>query len=389
MMPDLRRSALFFAVSFVQALDNQLVPVLLPVLRTEMGGAPAGQMLTAYALACGAVPLLATLILRTRRVRALTMTALAVMGVAALVFAATTSFPVRLAARAAAGASSGVLSMTLLLAASQIPEERSRAHQFTVINAGYLTALVLGVPIGAVVAGRFDVRSVYDGIGALAFVLCALALAFRSAGAAQQEQGRPSSMIRLFRHRQPALILLATGLVGAAMAGPVGSLGSFLSAERGLTVDAIGAVYMWAGVGPLLAMPISGRTIARWRPHRVAIAGSLLMAAPLALFPQLAASLATAAAVMLACVFVETIRRAALQGSLAEAALPADLPRYLALRGVIVQLGLAIGYALAEAQYRHSGFELVCAVAAGLSVAAAGVLVTAGAPAAARPVHPS
>jgi DHA1 family putative efflux transporter-like MFS transporter len=345
-------------------------------------------MLTSYALACGATPLLATLILRTRRVRALTMAALAVLGIAAFCFAATTSFPLRLAARAAAGASSGVLSMTLLLSASQIPDERSRAHQFTVINAGYLTALVLGVPIGAVVAGRFDVRWVYEAIGGLAFVLCGLSLLVRS-GVAAAQVGRPASMIGLFRHRAAALILLATGIVGAAMAGPVGFLGSFLSSERGLGVDAIGAVYMWAGVGPLLAMPIAGRTISKWRPHRIAIAGSLLMAVPIALFPKLATSLATAAAVMLGCVFIETIRRAAMQASLAEAAPPADLPRYLALRGVIVQLGLAIGYALAEAQFGRFGFGVVCAVAAGLSLAAAGVLYGAGAPPVPRPVHPS
>src|SRR5438034_539844 len=102
-------SALFFAVSFLQALDNQLVPVLLPVL------------------------------------------ALLVLGAAPFAFGATTGFPVRLIARTAAGAASGVLSMTLLLAASQIQDERSRAQQFTVINAGYLCALVLGVPLGAVV----------------------------------------------------------------------------------------------------------------------------------------------------------------------------------------------------------------------------------------------
>ena len=79
--------------------------------------------------------------------------------------------------------------------------------------------------------------------------------------------------------------------------------------------------------------------------------GSVVIAAPIVLFPYLATSLATAAAVMLLCVFIETIRRAALQGSLAEVAATEDLPRYLAIRGVIVQLGLAIGYALAEVQF--------------------------------------
>ena len=73
--PDLRRSALFFTIAFVQALDNQLVPVLLPSLRTEMGGAPVGTFLTAYALVCGAMPFLATMLGKVERVRALSVEA--------------------------------------------------------------------------------------------------------------------------------------------------------------------------------------------------------------------------------------------------------------------------------------------------------------------------
>ena len=121
-MPDFRRSALFFSISFLQALDNQLIPVLLPLLRQEMPGAPAGQLLTAYALACGIIPFLATARGRGDRVKTLAVSALLVMAGGAFAFAATTSFPMRLGLRAAAGAASGILSVTLLLG------EIGRAH---------------------------------------------------------------------------------------------------------------------------------------------------------------------------------------------------------------------------------------------------------------------
>lgn len=379
-LPELRRSALFFSVSFLQALDNQLIPVLLPLFRQEMPGAPAGQLLTAYALACGIVPFIATVRGRSDQVKSLAVAALLVMAVGAFAFAATTAFPARLALRAGAGAASGVLSVTLLLGAARIQDEKSRARQFTVINAGYLSALVLGVPLGARVAKHFDSASIYTAIGAVAVVLAFL---FARAALNPGREDGPvlrRSLLRLLSHRPAARILIATGIVGAAMAGPVGYLGSFLSAERGLGIDAIGAVYMWAGVGPLLAMPIAGRIIARWRPHRVAIAGSLIISAPILFFPTLATSLAPAAAVMLVCVLIETVRRAALQGALTERVPPTDLPRYLAYRGVIVQLGLAVGYALAEVEFSGGGFHLVCRIAALLSIGAAGILLTAGSP---------
>jgi DHA1 family inner membrane transport protein len=372
--PKARHSALYFAISFVQALDNQLVPVLLPELRSEMDGAPAGQLLTAYALACGVAPFLATMRGSADRVRTLAVAALALLALAAIGFGSTASFGARLGLRAAAGAASGVLSMTLLLAASRVQDPAARARQFTLVNAGYLVALVVGVPLGAKAVVHFDVGAIYLAIGAIAALLGVASLRMPRDETAGAGAARHASIVRLLRHREAGLILLATGVVGAAMAGPVGFLGSFLASDRGMDTDAIGAVYMWAGIGPLLAMPISGRVIARWRPDRIAIAGSLVIAVPIFLFGVLASSLATAASVMLACVFIETIRRAALQGSLAEAAPGPDLPRYLALRGVIVQLGLAAGYALAELQFGRWGFGAVCRIAAAMSVAAAGIL---------------
>jgi predicted MFS family arabinose efflux permease len=383
MIAESRRSALFFLVAFVQALDNQIVPLLLPFLRREMPGAPVGQLLTAYALACGTVPFLATTWGRADKFKILSISAIFALALAAFAFAAVPDLPVRLAARATAGAASGMLSMTVLLSAARTEDARTRARHFTVYNAGYLSALVLGVPLSAQLVKLSDGR-----LGPLYLVIGALALALvvpfaRSEGPRPAvHPARTGSFIRLFRGRQAALILIASGVVGAAMASPVAYLASYLTSVRHLGIDAVGAVYMWAGVGPLLAMPIAGRTIVRFEPHVVAIAGSLVIAAPIFAFPQLATSLATAAAVMLVCVFIETIRRAALQGSLADAVPSSDLPRYLAFRGVMVQIGQAAGYALGEIQFDSGGFELVCRVAAILSASAAGILF------AARPASP-
>lgn len=373
---ELRRSALFFAVSFVQALDNQLIPVLLPVLKKDMPGAPAGYLLTAYAVACGVIPFLATARGRGDRLKILSVGALVVLGAAAFALGATSAFPVRLVARAGAGAASGMLSMTLLLAAARTPDERVRARRFTVITAGQLAALVAGVPIVAKLTSAFGMAAVFQAIGAVALVL-ALPLALLAEPRSASDSARRQSFLRLFRLREPALVLLATGIVGAGIAGPVGYLSSFLDGVRHLEIDAIGAVYMWAGIGPLLAMPFSGRLIARFAPSRVAIAGSLIIAVPMLFFPEFAVSVPTAAAMMFVCVFIETIRRAALQGTLSDAVPDADRPRYFAFRGVVLQLGLAAGYALAEAEFTRSGFRLVCIVAALLSVAAAGILFTA------------
>jgi predicted MFS family arabinose efflux permease len=370
MTAPLRRSALFFSVSFLQALDNQLIPVLKPALRAEMGAA-AGALLPAYALACGTIPFLAAVRGRDR-VRALAFGALVVLGCAALAFALVSSAPARLALRAAAGGASGILSMTLLLGAARIEDAAGRAREFTVITAGQLAGVAIGVPL----ATRFEPQTSNLAIGSCILLLGTLFGAFPKDRPVEAGNAPRLSFRELLRNRAPAMILLATGLAGAVLGGPVGSLGSFLADERHLARDTIGAVYMWAGIGPLLAMPVSG-WIARRSPRRVAIEGSLLSALPIGLFPLLAVSWPAAAGVMLACCFVETLRRAALQGALAEAAGAADLQRYLAIRGVILQVGLAAGYAMGEVLLDLRGFGLVCGVSALLSVVAAVVLVRA------------
>src|SRR4029077_18057589 len=122
----------------------------------------------------------------------------------------------------------------------------------------------------------------------------------------------------------------------------------------------------------------AGRVMTRWSARQVALAGSIVIAAPIALFPELAVSFPAAAGLMLVCVFIETLRRSALQGALAEVVDRRDLPRYLAFRGVILQLGLAAGYAFGETAFGIAGFRLVCRGSAALTLVAAGVLVAAG-----------
>jgi predicted MFS family arabinose efflux permease len=377
------RSALFFAVSFLQALDNQLVAVLMPEL--SEANHLASWLLTAYAVACGIVPFLIAGSRHVEHLKKLGIAALVVLAAGAFVFATATSFPVWIFVRAAAGAASGLLSMTLLLSAARIEDPAARAREFTVITAGQLTAIVVGIPLVA----SLPWTRTYPVIGAACLLFAALFGIIAPRSLSPKTPPRPLLLREVLANRRPALVLIATGLVGMVMAGPIVSLSTFLKGHD-FTKAAIGAVYMWSGVGPLLAMPIAGRLSARWSPRRVAIAGSVLIAAPLCVFSVLAVTLPAAALLMLVCVFIETLRRAALQGALAEVVDRPDLPRYLAFRGVILQLGLAAGYAIGGAAFTALGFGFVCWFAAGLSILAAVVLTFARAPAVApSPQHHS
>ncbi len=155
------------------------------------------------------------------------------------------------------------------------------------------------------------------------------------------------------------------------MAGPEGFLSSFLKEVRGLDLQVIGLVYLAAGIAPLIATPLASALLQRRRPDLVAAAGSVIFALPLLAFPSFATGVVTAAAGMAVVLFLETIRRAGLQLHLAGIVDRSNLARFLAIRGVVAQAGLALGFAASSPLYRTAGYQSVCNAAAAASATAA------------------
>ncbi|HYC77986.1 MAG TPA: MFS transporter, partial [Planctomycetota bacterium] len=348
-----------FLVSFLQAADSQMVAPLLPELGARLGGAAAADRLVpAYAVGAAILPFAVALAYR-RAARRLVGPALGVHALAAAAFAFGGA-EVAAVARAASGAASGVLSVATLAFAAEADDAATRARRIAALTAGYMTALVGGVPLGALAAERKSVAAAFVGVAAVGALLGALAFALRLAPVAPAEpKAAPEArtpLLTLIRGRSPAWSLVAVLTMSAALGAPVSRLGVRLYEDAGFSPSERGLVFLWAGVAPLIAMPLGALLLRRLGPAACAALGSAAFAVPiLALAQPFALAFAGAAATLFVAVLLETLRKSGLQALIVSAAPPADRPRFLALRGCVAQAGLAGGAAAAAALHRRDG----------------------------------
>lgn len=367
---------LFFA-SFLQALDNHLVAPLLPEFERTLGSAAAGRLPAAYALGAAVLPFLVAALYR-RSARRLVLPALLVHGAAAVAFRAAAddgagAFAAALA-RAASGAASGVLSFALLAFAAEAADPTARARRIAAQTAGFVSALVLGVPLGAWLASSFGARAPFLGVGAADLVAAAVAAVVARGGPGDDAAAAaPRTPWRaLLSGRATLAGLAAVLLVGAATAPPAVRLGVRLAKEGGLGLPDIGLVYLCAGLAPIAVLPFAGKLLRAFGGARLAAAAGLCFALPAAGFALPgAAAFWPAAALFFLAVGCDVVRRTGLQSLMAEAAPEPDRARFLAFRGLVAQTGLAAGAAIAEPLHARYGFAAVSAAAVLLSAGGA------------------
>lgn len=352
--------ALFFFTSVLQATDAEVMRFLIPSLKA--GVWPASDptyLVVAYNIGAALGPLL--LIVRWPGLPArLTMTmALGVLAMSELAMGALPSFGGAIIVRALAGAASGVLSFSQLAMAVQVG-----GRSIAGMTAGFLVALVAGAPLAALLASRFGPGPLYLMVGAMLAGITALALWLLPPAVSQSRTA--AGFERLLSHPRLRLGILTSVLVGAGIAGPMTLLPSELQRPGGaaLTLAETGRLYLVTGLGPLFALMLSGAAsrLGSLRARAQRLAWPLVPA--VLLLPLAATSAGFAGALITLALLFETLRRTALQGLIGQLPEQDDRTRYLGLRGIIVQVGLAIGTTLADQLRDRLGFGFACAAGA-------------------------
>jgi DHA1 family inner membrane transport protein len=367
--------SLLFAIAFVQVTDSQVIPILLARFGARWPGSDPAGLVVAYTVGAAILPFLITLRAWRFTGRRAVLAGLALLGTADLLFAACEHFALALALRFAAGAASGILAYSTLVVATRGSPRDGGA--VTAMTTGFLCALVLGIPGGALVAHFFDPEALFVGLALTALALLPLSRRLLPASTPRDTDPGPTPLARLVSDRRLLAGLVSAMIIAAAIAGPVTLFPAYLQSPEGASLDGaqVGLVYLWAGLGPLLALPLSRRIRRRFTPLALATAGNLLVAVPLLLLPTAGQHRATAAALLLLALLTETLRRSALQTHLALLAPAPDRPRYLTLRGLLAQVGIASGVLLASALTQRFGLAVACGASAALAVLAAGLLL--------------
>lgn len=321
--------------SFAIGTDMFVLAGLLTRTAADLAVAPAdaGAALAVYAgtYALGA-PVLGTL-LGGRRLRPLLLGSIAVVGVAAVATALAPTLAALLAARALAALAACVhVPAAAAAALAAVPAER-RGRAAAVVPTGSSLAMVVGAPLGVVLAGPSSWRAAFALVALLA---AAAALGLWRAGAGSADLARTTARERLRPLRSPVL----AGVLGVSALLMAASQAVHAHVDLVLP-GAAGMVLALMGIGGVLGTWCGGIAADRWGGRQVVPGVALALAAALvAVTVDLGAAGLVAAAVAWgaagwACIPAQQHRLAAL------AVGPA--PVVFALNGTAVHLGFAAG----------------------------------------------
>lgn len=257
-----RLAVLSLGLGAFASVTAEFLPVgVLPQVAAEFGvsDGSAGLMMTLpgimAALAAPGVMMLAGRSDRRRILLALS----AILFAACLLSATATSFPSMLLGRAMVGVSLGAFwALGLAVAVRLVPPERAHGAAATVF-AGVTAAMILGVPLGTLVAEHFSWRGGFVAaalVAAIAFVCQFLALPAAPADSSLQ----PSALLRFAKCPAARRSMLMIALVFAAHFGTYTFVAPLLQ-QSGFATAHITPLLLGYGVAGFVANFIASRYV--------------------------------------------------------------------------------------------------------------------------------
>lgn len=408
--PSARLAAMCACLLMLVALvDSQVVAAITPQIASGLGSAKTSvaASVTVYALAAAAVALLLGRSAgRVNPVRWLP--GAAGIFVAANALAAFAPHVAMFwAARALAGLAGGLVSALVIAALADASSYARRGKQMSGVAVAYFLAPVLGVPVGAWLAGRFGWRVVFAASAVLVAVAGLLVRQFpllpaneatgdkttggeadEAAGDARARQvetrqkrvderkgvdagatGRVSLWRLAMRSRSTRRGIVSAFFVSGGLVGLTTYLGTWLSDAFRAGAREVGLIYALAGIGAVVGGALGGLLADRYGKRRVAIISSGLMIFLVLVLPTFTWG-ARLWAITGATAFLAALRVAPLQALITELVAASERATYIALRNGASQLGIALAVAAGARLYTGYGMAGVGAMCAALTLGA-------------------
>jgi len=261
---------------FCIGIDLYVVAALIPTMATDLGEhvAALGLIVSAYALPNALLaPVFGPLSDRLGR-RLAMLGGMAFFAVTVAGSALAPTLPVLVALRALNGLGAAVAVPALFAYAGDLPTVTQRARAIGNLSMGYPLASLLGLPLGALLAGATSWRATFLAVAALAAVATFLIWrlpADRPKGTAVIGYGEG---LRLAVGDRAVLSVLAVTFVW--FLGPTGMftfMGAFFQNAFGLDVSRIGIVFIVLGLVGVASARLSGRFTATIGARRAVLLG--------------------------------------------------------------------------------------------------------------------
>lgn len=292
------------------------------------------------------------------------------------------------AARALAGLAGGLVSALVIAALADASSYARRGKQMSGVAVAYFLAPVLGVPLGAWLAGRVGWRAVFAASAVLVAVAGLLVRQFplphanESAGGADARKvdgqgakvdeavtGRTSLWRLAMRSRSTRRGIISAFFISGGLVGLTTYLGAWLADAFRAGAREVGLIYALAGAGAVAGGALGGVLADRYGKRRVALLSSALMIFLVLVLPTFTWG-ARLWAIICATAFLAALRVAPLQALVTELVAASERATYIALRNGASQLGIALAVAAGARLYPRYGLAGVGAMCAALTLGA-------------------
>jgi DHA1 family putative efflux transporter-like MFS transporter len=342
-MPTNWKIYLLAVVSFLLGTSEYMIAGILDMIAEDVGVsvAAAGQLITVFSLAYGfGTPFLMAATARMDR-RQLLVVSLAAFVVGNAIAVMLPGFASLVVSRIVLALSVGVFVVASMTVASNIaPPERKGSAIATVVM-GFSAALVVGVPLGRVVASAYDWRMTFAGLGVLALLaIIAVAMTLPSTGGEQPVPLRQ----QLALLRQPTIVVALAitffWIGGYSIAYTY--ISPFLLQVTRMSEQWISAGLFAFGIASLIGTKLGGFGADRWGVPRTLIGGLTVHAVALLLLAMVAPFPAAVIPLLMVWSFSAWSTGPTQQYNLLSLA-PEASGIMLSLNSSVLQLGMAVG----------------------------------------------
>jgi DHA1 family putative efflux transporter-like MFS transporter len=292
-MPNSWKIYMLAIVSFLVGTSEYIIAGNLDMIARDVGVsvAAAGQLITVFSIAYAfGTPIMMALTARAER-RKLMMAALSVFAVGNLIAVIFPGFISLMGSRVILAVSTGVFVVVALTVAAKLAQPGKQGSAIATVVMGFSTSLIVGVPLGRVVASAYDWRTIFAGIGILG--LLAILVIFRTIPTTEGDEPVPlRSQLTLLKSPKIAVALSITFFWIFGYAIVYTYISPFLLTITGMSERSVSIGLFAFGVASLIGSKLGGYGTDKWGIPRTLVGGMLLHSLALVLLSAFAHSAA-------------------------------------------------------------------------------------------------
>ncbi|MGE6226305.1 MFS transporter [Paenibacillus chitinolyticus] len=330
-------------ISFLVGTSEYIIAGILDKISAslDISLVAAGQLITVFSLVYGlGTPFLIAWTARWER-RKLLMYSLGLFVVANVLAFILPGFAAFVGARVLMALGAGVVVVTALTLAAKIAPSGKQASAIATVITGFTASLIVGVPLGRLVAASYDWKMIFAGIGALGL----LAMFILSVTIPKTEGDAPVPLREQMTLLKQPRILLALSVTFFWLGGysiAYTYISPYLLTVTGMNEKMLSAALLAFGIASLAGSKFGGYSADKWGVYRTLMSGMTLHVITLLLLTLAAHSPVVVFAVLILWSFAAWSSGPTQQYNLVTMA-PQSSGIMLSLNSSVMQLAMAAG----------------------------------------------